>query len=90
MIAEASFTGFIKTLLIIILVIFTLRLLLRFFMPYLLRFFAVKLQQHIQKKFQQTQQEQAQDHKINQAHAQHTHPKSTQKVGEYIDYEEIE
>nr|WP_316948266.1 DUF4834 family protein [Capnocytophaga canimorsus] len=90
MIAEASFTGFIKTLFVVILVIFGLRLLLRFLMPYMLRFFAQKLQQNIQRKFQQAQQEQNQDNKIDSANAKYTNPKSTKKVGEYIDYEEIE
>lgn len=103
MLAEASFSGFVKTLLIILLIIWGLRILLRWAGPYILRFFLKKVGQKMQNQFQQTQeqysqnpygqntygqQNNSQSHK-NTNNTTTKNPKTTKQVGEYIDYEEI-
>ena len=103
MLAEASFSGFVKTLLIILLIIWGLRILLRWAAPYMLRFFLKRVGQKMQNQFQQTQeqysqnpygqntygqQNNSQSHK-NTNNNNHKNPKTTKQVGEYIDYEEI-
>ena len=61
MLAEASFSGFVKTLLIILLIIWGLRILLRWAAPYMLRFFLKRVGQKMQNQFQQTQEQYSQN-----------------------------
>lgn len=92
MITEASLFDFLQTLLIVILVILGLRLVIRLLAPYAIRYFIKRLLGNINKKFQQTQNhyEQRQKQTINDAKSQSQNPQSKKKVGEYIDFEEIE
>nr|WP_314334895.1 DUF4834 family protein [Capnocytophaga sputigena] len=101
MMAEASFTGFIRTILIIILIFLGIRILMRAFAPSIMRFFLTRMSQRMQKEFERAQnqyqqnayqqnrsQRQAGEQTIiNNPHSKN--PQATKQVGEYIDYEEI-
>ena len=52
MLAQASFIGFVKTLLIILLIILGIRILFRILLPYILRFFFNRVGERIQKECQ--------------------------------------
>lgn len=87
MIQYASFTGFVRTILIILLVLLFLRVVTRILLPYALKYLAKKSEEHINRKFSEFQQGNTQ---------QQTEPKQSsrkqekKKVGEYIDFEEID
>jgi hypothetical protein len=100
--AEASFTGFVQTVLIIILVFLGLKILLRAFAPSIMRFFLNRMSQRMQKEFERAQnqyqqnayeqnrsQKQAGKQTIINDNPHSKNPQSTKQVGEYIDYEEI-
>ena len=97
MMAEASFTGFIRTILIIILIFLGIRILLRAFAPSIMRFFLTRMSQRMQKEFERAQNQYQQNRSQRQAGEQtiinnnpHSkNPQATKQVGEYIDYEEI-
>ena len=94
MLQEASLTGFVKTILIILLVYYGLKILSRLFAPYLVRYMSKKMQQKFEGQFQQQQrQQQGQRHKEGETvidKMPNTSTSSNKKVGEYIDYEEID
>ncbi|QSS98350.1 DUF4834 family protein [Psychroflexus sp. ALD_RP9] len=83
---------FLETLLIIILIIFGFRLLFKFFAPFLMRYFIKKLKQKFENTQQQSQQQSTysrqKDNLNKQSGTRKTNPNS--KVGEYIDYEELD
>nr|WP_314553131.1 DUF4834 family protein [uncultured Capnocytophaga sp.] len=100
--AEASFTGFVQTVLIIILVFLGLKILLRAFAPSIMRFFLNRMSQRMQKEFERAQnqyqqnayeqnrsQQQAGKQTIINDNPHSKNPQPTKQVGEYIDYEEI-
>lgn len=100
--AEASFTGFVQTVLIIILVFLGLKILLRAFAPSIMRFFLNRMSQRMQKEFERAQnqyqqnayeqnrsQKQAGKQTIINDNPHSKNPQATKQVGEYIDYEEI-
>lgn len=100
--AEASFTGFVQTVLIIILVFLGLKILLRAFAPSIMRFFLNRMSQRMQKEFERAQnqyqqnayeqnrsQQQAGKQTIINDNPHSKNPQATKQVGEYIDYEEI-
>ena len=92
MISEASFSGFIQTILIIILVFWGLRILLRIFAPYMMRFFINKVSERMQKEFERTQnrsEEKEGKQTIINKNSHSKNPEATKQVGEYIDYEEV-
>lgn len=84
MIAEASLVGFIKTLFIILLIIYGLRLLMRFALPYMMNSFAKKVEKSFYEQYGNKQQQNPTSTTKTQQ------PKAKKKVGEYIDYEEID
>nr|WP_314287002.1 DUF4834 family protein [uncultured Capnocytophaga sp.] len=97
MIVEASLTGLLRTLFIIILVILAIRILLRILAPYMMRFFLNKVSERVQKEFERTQN-QYQQYQNSTSDAQQTiinknphskNPQATKQVGDYIDFEEI-
>lgn len=98
MITKASLEGFIGVLLTIVLVIIGLRLLLRFSAPYLMRLFIRKIQQKFGEQFQNTEnqyqnpftQKTEGKQTIHNTNSQSKNPQSKKKVGEYIDFEEVE
>ena len=81
----ASFSSIIRTICILILVYYGLKFLIRLFAPVLL--------QQVVKKAEQNVYEQQQQYSQRQQARQPTgtdKPREKKKVGEYIDYEEIE
>ena len=84
--------GFLRTVLIIMLIYYGIKILSRLFAPYLMRYMSKKMQERFGGQFQQQQQPNQRQKegetvidKIPQS------PKSSdKKVGEYVDYEEIE
>ena len=100
--SEASLSGFIQTILIIILVFWGLRILLRILAPYMMRFFINKVSERMQKEFERTQNQYQQNaygrnrseekegkQTIINKHSHSKNPEATKQVGEYIDYEEV-
>jgi len=85
--------AFLKTVLIILLVYYLLKILIKFLAPKLLVYAAKKTEQHFKERFQEFQrqpgwQEQSGDTSINKNSKRKSNP--SKKVGEYIDFEEIE
>ncbi|MEZ4779471.1 MAG: DUF4834 family protein [Flavobacteriaceae bacterium] len=84
---------FLKTILILLLVYFGVKILLQLAKPYLLRYLAKKVNQRFENAFGQSPFN-AQASQAEQASANYksssSNPTSKKKVGEYIDFEEIE
>lgn len=81
---EASFTTLIKTIFWIIAIYYIVRFLARLFLPVLAKKMVEKASEQFQQQYKNAQEEQESSiKKSNQ-------PQQTQKVGEYIDYEEVE
>lgn len=85
----ASFTGFIKTLFWLILAYYAVKFLIRMFAPMLLQQVVKKAEQNFQQHQQQQYNHSQQQQQAYTAPKQEM-PKEKKKVGEYIDYEEIE
>lgn len=97
MIQEASAMGLLRTVLIILLIWFGLRILSRLFAPVLMKFVAKKAEERFGKQFgnfQNQAQQRANQKRREGETVIDTMPKqnksSNEKVGEYIDFEEIE
>ncbi len=88
----ASFNGFIKTLFYLIAIYYILRFLARIFLPVLVKKAVEKagqnFQQHQNRHYQQ--QNQSRDGHITVDSSKAARPRSTKKVGEYVDYEELD
>jgi hypothetical protein len=86
--------AFLKTILIILLVYYLFKILARWFAPKILSFAAKKAEKYFQEKFGTYQGEGPGDEEIlgnRNAHSSSSNKKNTsEKVGEYIDFEEIE
>ncbi|WP_296311576.1 DUF4834 family protein [Winogradskyella sp. UBA3174] len=89
--------GLLKTVLIILLVYFGLKILSRLFAPLLLRFVAKKAEQKFGEQFggfkNQANQKQEQQQKAGETvidKMPNQNKSSNGKVGEYIDYEEVD
>ncbi len=91
---EASFTGVIKTILIILLVYFGVKLFFKWFGPSILKYIMNKVGSNIEKKFREQQGFNNQNHKSEEETLSQKKPnkktKSNKDVGEYIEYEEID
>lgn len=84
----ASFTGLIKTLFYLILAYYVVKFLIKMFAPVILQQVVKKAEQNFNQHQQQYNQNQNQ---AQQAYnAPQDKPREKKKVGEYIDYEEIE
>jgi hypothetical protein len=93
MLQAASFVGFLRTILIILLVYYGIKILTRLFAPYLLRYMSKKMQEKYGGQFQQQQQPENPKQKEGETvidKVPHQHKTSDKSVGEYVDYEEIE
>ncbi len=91
----ASFTAVIKTILIILLVYFGLKIILRWVAPLILKYFMKKAGKRFQDQFQRqqgfnSQQSQRKEGDVSIDKKPHNQRKSNKNVGEYIDYEEID
>ena len=82
----ASIPGFIRTILIIILIYYAFKILARIFLPFLMRKMMQKAGESFQKQAQQFQQQQNQQ----QTPPKQEVPKSKKQVGEYVDFEEVD
>ncbi|MCH4823266.1 DUF4834 family protein [Gramella lutea] len=91
---EASLSGVLKTVLIVLLVYFGLKILLRFFGPLILKWFMKKMGQKFEKQFNQqfggAGQNQHKKGKVSIDKKPKSERQSNKNVGEYIDYEEID
>lgn len=93
MLQAASFVGFFRTILIILLVYYGIKILSRLFAPYLMRYMSKKMQQKFGGQFQQQQQRHDTQQKEGETVIDKVPPQtktSDKNVGEYVDYEEIE
>lgn len=97
MIQTASAMGLLRTILIILLVYFGVKILARLFAPILMRFMAKKAQEKFGEQFggfqnqankRQKQQQKEGETVIDKMPNQNKN--SNDKVGEYIDYEELD
>ena len=89
---EASFTGLLKTILIIILVYYTLKLLARLFAPFLVKYAAKKFEQKFGNGYNYNSQGSEKNQKEGETVIDSVpkQQKSNKNVGEYIDFEEID
>ncbi|MFN3755338.1 MAG: DUF4834 domain-containing protein [Flavobacterium sp.] len=85
---EASFQGVLRTILIILLIYYVLKFLSRFLLPILMRKMVNKAEENFRRQAEQFQQQQ--NHSQTSGPSKKTDLQSKKKVGEYIDYEEIE
>ena len=97
MIQEASAMGLLRTILIILLVYFGFKILARLFAPILLRFVAKKAEQKFGQQFggfenqgNQREQQRSKEGETVIDKMPNQNKKSNTKVGEYVDYEELD
>ncbi len=89
---QASLNGFIRTVLIIVAVWYAFKILMRLLAPYLMRKVVQKAESNFRQQYEQ-QFGNTQNQNTNSQHKDSSKEqplRSTKKVGEYIDYEEIE
>lgn len=93
---EASFSDVIEVILIILLIYFGFKILIRWFGPLILRYFMKKIGKQFEQKFggfnanQQPGQPQNPSVRTTLKNKTGKKRKSSKDVGEYIDYEEID
>lgn len=88
MIQQASFEDFFGILFTIIIVFLVLGWLFRLFLPYILRYLAMRFQKRIMKQFRQEAKQHEQEPRYNAKRPMEF--KEKKKVGEYIDFEELD
>ena len=88
----ASFTGFVRTILILLLIYYGFRILSRLLAPYILRYLSKKTQERFNRQFNNYQQQQEPRKKEGEVSIDKVPQKKTggKDVGEYVDYEEID
>ncbi|MFA9194618.1 DUF4834 family protein [Flavobacterium sp. FBOR7N2.3] len=90
----ASFTGFIKTLFYIIAFYYIFRFLAKLFLPLLIKKVVEKAGQNMhqqqQRHYQDSWQNNQKDETIIFNTPKDKKPRETKKVGDYVDYEEID
>ena len=88
----ASATGFLRTILIILLIYYGIKIVTRIFGPLLLKYFAKKVSERFGGQFQyQKEQEEAQKKEGEVSIDKMPKTKSSNKdIGDYVDYEEID
>ncbi len=84
----ASFTGFLKTIVILVLIYYALKVAFRIFAPMLIQQVVKKAGQSFYEQQQNMQQQYQQQQPNNTTNSDR--PREKKKVGEYIDFEEIE
>lgn len=85
----ASFSGFIRTIFYIIAFYYIFKFFARLFLPVLVKKVVEKAGQNFQQQYQNTQNYSNKDEVIFDT-AKADKPHETKKVGEYVDFEEIE
>lgn len=86
----ASFLNFLETLLIIILIYYALKFLGRLFFPIMVKSVVEKAQENFQQQQQNYQRNQNNQSDFVNTNTKSDKPREKKKVGEYIDYEEID
>ncbi len=86
MIDQASFTGLIKTIFILLSIYYIAKFVMRLAAPYIMTYAAKKMEQKMKDQFGNMQNQQNQQSKTPKSEI----PKEKKKVGEYIDFEEID
>ena len=89
MLQYASFVGFIRTILIIMMIWYGIKILSRLFAPYFMRFVAKKAEQKFGQQ-QNRQQPQQKEGETTVDKAPEQTKTSNKNVGEYVDYEDID
>jgi len=79
--------GFIKVLLIILLIWYSIKLLARILLPIFIAKFIRNTQERFQQKYQGQQNKKDEDIKSNSSREKKN---STENLGEYVDFEEVE
>ncbi len=88
---EASFQSILKTVLIILLIYFAFKIFIRYFGPIILKYFLKRIGNSFQQQFnQRTQPNTSKKSDVTIEKKPGDGLKSKKKVGEYIDYEEID
>jgi UPF0716 family protein affecting phage T7 exclusion len=86
--------GFITTILIILLVYYAIKILLKIFAPKILNYAGKKAEKHFREKFEgfgtQQQNKTTDEGEVIIDTNKNKNPKSSKNVGEYIDFEEID
>lgn len=91
MLQYASFTGLIKTILIIMLIWYGIKILTRLFAPALMKYVAKKAEQKFGQQFNQNPRPEPSKHEGETVIDKVPQSKTSNKnVGEYVDYEEID
>ena len=91
MLQQASVTGFLRMVLIILLIYYGVKILSRLFAPLLIKYVAKKAEQKFGGPFQQRYQQETPKKEGEVTIDKMPNSKSTNKdVGEYVDYEEID
>lgn len=89
----ASLTGFLRTILIVLLVYYGVKILTRIFAPYFVRYMSNKVQERFGGQYQHQQQPDRNRPKEGETvidKMPQQQQSSNKKIGEYIDYEEID
>ncbi len=89
----ASFSGFIKSLFYIIAFYYVFKFLARLFLPLVVKKVVEKAGQNFQQQYQSntsSQQRASNNEEIIYDSSKIKKPRETKKVGEYVDYEEID
>ncbi|MHA7058872.1 DUF4834 family protein [Aquimarina sp. M1] len=87
---EASLSGVLKVILILLLVYYGLKILTRLFGPLLLKYVTKKAGEKFQQQFQQYQQPQSSQKDEETIDKKPKQKSGNKDVGEYIDFEEID
>src|SRR5690554_5395861 len=94
MLHEASIVGFFRTILIIVVVCYDFVFLMRLLAPYMMKKVVQKAKSNFKKQYEQqfgnTQKQYQHTNPTDTKSSERQYPRSTKKVGEYVDYEEIE
>ncbi|MFH4965298.1 DUF4834 family protein [Gaetbulibacter sp. M235] len=89
MLQFASATGLIRTILIILLIYYSFKVVSRLFAPLLMKYVAKKADQHFGGQFQKQNEPQQKEGEVTIDKVPNT-KSSNKNVGDYIDYEEID
>lgn len=89
MLQIASVPGFLRTILIIILIYYGIKVLSRLFSPFLMKFVAKKAEQRFGSQFNKKEEPQKKEGEVTIDKVPNT-KSSNKNVGDYIDYEEID
>ena len=82
--------GFLRTILIIMLIYYGIKFLGRLLAPVLLKRFAKKMQDRFQQQYQDPQNPPQEEGKVTLEKTKHSTQTKSDGVGDYVDFEEVE